>query len=564
MELISSEHKILLINVYFPYYNSRDLDNYINMYRETVGFIDNVMHQNVGYEFILFGDFNCNLFDKNHVYSKLIGELMEKYWLFSAFELSHDFDALAAYTRYDIKTRSYTLIDGFLVSQGLKPFIKNVHIGHYEDNVSDHLPVELDLYVTLEEVDIGKSINLPYVNWHKLSQEQQLNFRQRLSENLGKISFPLSSINHGSHLCFNDCHKASIEWYYEEIVMAILNAEQSLPHVNPAIQWSFWSDELSFLKNESVNSTNEWKQAGCPSSGPLYDSKKDCHYRYKKEIQKCKQEDEKRRNDALYNDLIGHDTNAFWKKWNLMNRVGDPLVTRIEGETNQADITEVFSRYFESVYSGHETREHMSMKSEFYESFNSYFGLHVTDDISPYYLSWDEMINVASNIKVGKATGGVIRPAHFIYGCPELFNHFLHLFNGIIQHGFVPIDFLKGSISPIVKDAQGDLSSCNNYRGITLGCLPAKHFEYALQLKLSEILGTDPLQFGFKKKTGTTHALFTLKSTVNCFVNNGSKVFVAFLDCTKAFDRISHYGLFNQTYHTQNPTMFPSLLDVLV
>ena len=60
-----------------------------------------------------------------------------------------------------------------------------------------------------------------------------------------------------------------------------------------------------------------------------------------------------------------------------MNRVGDPLVTRIEGETNQADITEVFSRYFKSVYSGHETREHMPMKSEFYESFNSYFGLHV-------------------------------------------------------------------------------------------------------------------------------------------------------------------------------------------
>ena len=51
------------------------------------------------------------------------------------------------------------------------------------------------------------------------------------------------------------------------------------------------------------------------------------------------------------------------------------------------------------------------------------------------------------------------------------------------KHGFVLIDFLKDTFSPIVKDAQGDLSSCSNYRGITLGCLPAKLLEYALQLK---------------------------------------------------------------------------------
>ena len=239
-----------------------------------------------------------------------------------------------------------------------------------------------------------------------------------------------------------------------------------------------------------------------------------------------------------------------------MNQVGDPLVTRIEGETDTASVADVFSRYFESVYSGNDTREHLTMKSEFHNTFESYFNSHVNDDISPYYLSWDEMIDVARNIKLGKATGGVIRPEHFIYGCPELFLHFQHLFNGIIQHGFVPIDFLSGTISPIVKNAQGDLSSCNNYRGITLGCLPAKLFEYALQLKLSHILGTDPLQFGFKKRTGTTHALYTLKSTVDYFVRNGSKVFVAFLDCTKAFDRISHYGLFTKLITRRIPLCF--------
>ena len=106
------------------------------------------------------------------------------------------------------------------------------------------------------------------------------------------------------------------------------------------------------------------------------------------------------------------------------------------------------------------------------------------------------------------------------------------------------MDFLKGTITPIVKNPQGDMSDPSNYRGITLGCLPAKLFEFAVQLKTTHLLATDNLQFGFKRKTSTNHALFSLKTTVDHFNERGSNVFVAFLDCTKAFDRISHSGLF--------------------
>ena len=37
-----------------------------------------------------------------------------------------------------------------------------------------------------------------------------------------------------------------------------------------------------------------------------------------------------------------------------------------------------------------------------------------------------------------------------------------------------------------------------------------------------------------------------MKSTINHFTENGSNVYVAFLDCTKAFDQISHYGMFTK------------------
>ena len=89
-----------------------------------------------------------------------------------------------------------------------------------------------------------------------------------------------------------------------------------------------------------------------------------------------------------------------------------------------------------------------------------------------------------------------------------------------------------------------------------LGCLPAILFEFAIQLKTAHLLRTDELQFGFKRKTSSSHALFTLESVVKYFTRNGSKVFVAFLDCTKAFDRVSHYGLFSKLIYRKFPLCF--------
>ena len=78
-------------------------------------------------------------------------------------------------------------------------------------------------------------------------------------------------------------------------------------------------------------------------------------------------------------------------------------------------------------------------------------------------------------------------------------------------------------------------------------------FEFAIQMKTSLLLQTDELQFGFKKKTSTCHALFTLQSTIDHFLSHGSNVYVAYLDCTKAFDRISHYGLFSKLIKRKIP-----------
>ena len=278
-----------------------------------------------------------------------------------------------------------------------------------------------------------------------------------------------------------------------------------------------------------------------------------CHYAYKAAIRKSKAEKEKETNEDLDENLLNKNGDAFWKTWNAINKVGSQMASRINGHTEEKLIADEFANYFESVYQGHDSPEHIAMKEKFGEVFSLYYAENISNSITPYYVSWSEMLDIASEIKAGKSTAGSLRPEHFLLGSGDLLRHLHILFNGMLQHSYVPLEFLSGTITPIVKDSQGDVSDVSNYRGITLSCLPAKLFEFVIEKKISHLLGTDDLQFGFKEKTSTSHAIYTLKSTIDHFNRKGSNVYVALLDCSKAFDRISHYGLFTKLIQRKIP-----------
>jgi hypothetical protein len=90
-------------------------------------------------------------------------------------------------------------------------------------------------------------------------------------------------------------------------------------------------------------------------------------------------------------------------------------------------------------------------------------------------------------MKRGKAAGcDNLTLEHVIYSHPSVVLHLL--FNLMLKHGYVPNQFGRGIIIPLVKDKHDDLTSSSNYRGINVSHVISKIFEGCLLLQYESLV----------------------------------------------------------------------------
>jgi hypothetical protein len=78
----------------------------------------------------------------------------------------------------------------------------------------------------------------------------------------------------------------------------------------------------------------------------------------------------------------------------------------------------------------------------------------------------------------------------------------------IFKYGCIPTDFNVSLIRPILKDYKNASDDVKNMRPISVSNTLSQIFERILLIKLPEVHTTHRNQFGFKRFTSTTHALF--------------------------------------------------------
>jgi len=95
----------------------------------------------------------------------------------------------------------------------------------------------------------------------------------------------------------------------------------------------------------------------------------------------------------------------------------------------------------------------------------------------------------------------------------------------------------------ITMHNEGNKTSNDIYKCVTLSPVLSKLFEMILLIDLQKDLHSDSLQFGFKKKASCSQAVFTLRSLVEHYCISGSTVTLCALDISKAYDPVDQYAL---------------------
>ena len=160
--------------------------------------------------------------------------------------------------------------------------------------------------------------------------------------------------------------------------------------------------------------------------------------------------------------------------------------------------------------------------------------------------SEEELERAIGKLRSGKAGGeSGILPEMVKAVCYEkaFMSSLLKLTEDVWRRGEVPSDWCDAVLIPLPK--KGDLSHCDNWRGISLLDVVGKVVARVLQERLQK-LAEDQLpesQCGFRKGRGCTDMFFTVRQLVEKSWEHTAKTFFTFIDLRKAYDSVPRDAL---------------------
>ena len=150
-----------------------------------------------------------------------------------------------------------------------------------------------------------------------------------------------------------------------------------------------------------------------------------------------------------------------------------------------------------------------------------------------------EIMKAIKEIKSGKAPGADNIEPEILKANPELTADILHnLLEEIWEKEIIPEDWKKGLLIKLPK--KGDLSLCNNWRGITLLSIPSKILTRIILNRIKDIVDNKlrKEQAGFRKERSCIDMINTLRIVVEQSTEYQTPLYLSFVDFEKAFDSL--------------------------
>ena len=163
-----------------------------------------------------------------------------------------------------------------------------------------------------------------------------------------------------------------------------------------------------------------------------------------------------------------------------------------------------------------------------------------------------EVLEMVNGINVSKASGPNSIPNKLLKtNALLLLKPLTFLLNLSILEGNFPQLLKLADVCPIYK--KNDKNKCENYRPISLLSNLSKLYERVMHTRLYDFLENTnliyDLQFGFRKKHSTNHAILSIIEDIRQDLDNKTFTCGVFIDLEKAFDTVNHKILLEKLKH---------------
>ena len=252
-------------------------------------------------------------------------------------------------------------------------------------------------------------------------------------------------------------------------------------------------------------------------------------------LRKCKRNKNSIIADKLADKFKNKNDREFWKDIRNMtnSKVNLPnMVHTFIGD----EIPEMWKNHYQSVFNCVDNSNCSDVMFNIKQRNVDFFDTMV--------ISVNEISEIIRGLSNGKAAGTDNLTAENLKYADLKLPTLLSLFvTSVLFHGHLPNSLIESVIVPIIKDKNKRVSDKNNYRPIGLSNICTKILEKLLLCRMEDFMCISANQFRFKRKHGTDMCVYVLKELIRYYTKHGSQMFVAYLDASRAFDRLNHTKL---------------------
>ena len=518
-----------IINCYLPYDNGVNFEEYIDY----LGKIHCLMDTHPNNSVISIGDFNA------HPQSRFSVELLSfcdefNYSVGDVCTLPGD-----TYTWVSDVTGRTRWLDHVVCPSSLLPQFSAIYVNDHLTG-SDHFALCISMEPA-QQMPAVSGDSIEKTNYIVRNKDQ---FYEKSETYLKDIALPLSSLSCRNQSCANNNHRKEISTYYQNIIKALLRAGDTNSSIASYQQVPGWNDFVGDYHREAREFYLFWRDNGKPRFGQIYWEMTRSRLQFKRALKQCKQ----RREEIVDRKIagkLGGNSKALWGEINKKKNINTQHSDCIEGTSGGDAICALWRNHFLRIFNDDSHPATVPIQGYCYDT------IKVVD-------VREAIKNINSNSSPGHDG---VTPQHLINAHPVLFVLLSLLFTCCFKHSFLPDELLRVMLVPIIKDKNGDISSSNNYRPISLSTIFSKVLESIMLKKCSEYLTTSDNQFAYKENHGTEMAIAVLRNITFEYTRRNTPVYACFMDMSKAFDKVCHSYLFNLMLERGVPECLVSILQ---